>query len=228
MSERQKHGFEYEKKCFKKNPHWISNSDEYTAKWDAYDTIEEKPVSIKCIKLGSSVEFGDIFRMTSIKEDWILQVGFWSKKKNNIVEEYTIPIDVGEWKKLIGNIKVFHAAKREMAKITNEYKDDNKWKKFRTKYKKLWGDSILQPRFKRDHGNQKRLQCAIMYNNLLEHFVKREKKVDISHGVEADLTKDEFETIIKVLELSSDNGSKLPKALIKKVKKLHNDLKDVD
>tara|TARA_Y100000361_G_C11156976_1_gene344772 strand:+ start:1812 stop:2336 length:525 start_codon:yes stop_codon:yes gene_type:complete len=173
MSERQKHGFEYEKKCFKKNPHWISNSDEYTAKWDAYDTVEEKPVSIKCIQKGGSVDFGDIFRMSSINEDFILQVGFWFGKKNNIVEEYTIHISVDDWQELIGDIDIFHQAKDEMNNITNEYKDDNKWSKFRSKYKKLWGNSILQPRFKRDHKKQKRIQCGIMYNNLLENFVNK-------------------------------------------------------
>jgi hypothetical protein len=173
MAERQVHGFKYEEKCFKNNPHWNSNSDEYTAKWDAFDTIEQKPVSIKCIQLGASIDFGDIFRMSSIDEDFILQVGFWADEKDNIVEEYTINISKQEWSKIIGNIDFFHQAKKEMAEITNDYEDDPKWAAFRIKCKKQWGDSILQPRFKRDHKNQKRIQCGITYNNLIENFVNK-------------------------------------------------------
>ena len=52
----------------------------------------------------------------------------------------------------------------------DDYSDDGKWEKFRLKYKELWGDSILQPRFKRDHGIQKRLQVGITHKNLKKHF----------------------------------------------------------
>ena len=97
MAERQIHGFLYEQKCFADFPWWVSNSDEYIGKWDGYDTELEKPVSIKCIQKGASVEFGDMFRMASIDEDWILQVGFWEGEKDNIVEEYTVEIDKDDW-----------------------------------------------------------------------------------------------------------------------------------
>jgi len=170
MAERQIHGFLYEQKCFADFPWWVSNSDEYIGKWDGYDTELEKPVSIKCIQKGASVEFGDMFRMAEIDEDWILQVGFWEGEKGNIVEEYTVEIDKDEWQWLLGDVETFKKAKKEMAYISNDYSDDEKWKKFRLKYKKLWGESILQPRFKRDHGNQKRLQVGITYNNLKEYF----------------------------------------------------------
>lgn len=170
MAERQVHGFLYEEKCFADFPWWTSNSDKYTDKWDGYDTELQKPVSIKCIQKGASVEFGDMFRMASIDEDWILQVGFWEGKKTNIVEEYTVEINKDDWQTLLGDVEVFKTAKKEMDNISNDYSDDEKWKKFRLKYKKLWGDSILQPRFKRDHGKQKRLQVGITYNNLKEYF----------------------------------------------------------
>jgi hypothetical protein len=170
MAERQVHGFLYEKKCFADFPWWTSNSDKYTDKWDGYDTELQKPVSIKCIQKGASVEFGDMFRMASINEDWILQVGFWEGKKTNIVEEYTIEIDKDDWQCLISDVEVFKKTKKEMDDISNDYSDDEKWNKFRLKYKKLWGESILQPRFKRDHKKQKRIQCGITYNNLKEYF----------------------------------------------------------
>lgn len=170
MAERQIHGFLYEKKCFADFPWWTSNSDEYTNKWDGYDTELEMPVSIKCIQKGSSIDFGDIFRMATIDEDWILQVGFWQGSKTNIVEEYTIEIDKNDWQSLVGDIESFKKAKIEMSSISNDYSDDEKWKQFRLKYKTLWGSTIFQPRFKRDHKKQKRIQCGIMYNDLKEHF----------------------------------------------------------
>ena len=108
--------------------------------------------------------------MAEIDEDWILRVGFWKSEKDNIVEEYTVEVDKDDWQRLLGDVEIFKKAKKEMGYISNDYSDDEKWKKFRLKYKKLWGDSILQPRFKRDHGNQKRLQVGITYNNLKEHF----------------------------------------------------------
>jgi len=170
MAERQIHGFLYEQKCFVDFPWWTSNGDEYTAKWDGYDTRLKMPISIKCIQKGASIDFGDIFRMASIDEDWVLRVGFWEGEKTNIVEEYTIIIRKSEWQKLIGDIETFKVAKIEMNSISNDYSDDEKWEKFRLEYKMLWGDSIFQPRFKRDHKKQKRIQCGITYNNLKEYF----------------------------------------------------------
>ena len=170
MTERQKHGFLYEEKCFDDFPWWTSNSDKYTDKWDGYDTELEMPVSIKCIQKTGSVEFGDMFRMASIDEDWLLRVGFWEGETDNIIEEYTIIIKKDVWQSLLGDVESFKRAKIEMDSISNDYSDDEKWKKFRVKYKKLWGDSILQPRFKRDHGNQKRLQVGVAYNRFKEFF----------------------------------------------------------
>ena len=170
MAERQKHGFLYEEKCFAEFPWWKSNSANYTGKWDGTDTILEMPVSIKCIQKGASVEFGDMFRMAEIDEDWILQTGFWEVEKDNIVEEHTTIIEKDDWQSLLGDIESFKRAKIEMKSISNNYSDDGKWTKFRLKYKKLWGDSILQPRFKRDHGIQKRLQVGITHKNLKKHF----------------------------------------------------------
>ena len=169
MAARQDHGFKYEEKCFGDFP-WWEKSDNYTSKWDGYDTELEKPVSIKCIQKGASVEFGDMFRMADIDEDWILQVGFWEGKKDNTVEEYTIEVNKKRWSSLLGDVETFKEAKKEMKNISNDYEDDDVWEEFRVRYKKQWGDSILQPRFKRDHGNQKRLQVGITYNNLKEYF----------------------------------------------------------
>ena len=67
MAARQDHGFKYEEKCFADFP-WWEKSDNYTSKWDGYDTELEKPVSIKCIQKAASVEFGDMFRMADIDE----------------------------------------------------------------------------------------------------------------------------------------------------------------
>ena len=54
-----------------------------------------------------------------------------------------------------------------MKLITNNHSDDSKWKIFREKYTKLYGDSIISLRFKRDHKTQKRIQCGIAYKNFI-------------------------------------------------------------
>ena len=41
MAARQDHGFKYEEKCFADFP-WWEKSDNYTSKWDGYDTELEK------------------------------------------------------------------------------------------------------------------------------------------------------------------------------------------
>jgi hypothetical protein len=60
------------------------------------------------------------------------------------------------------NTQLILDMKSEMKLISNSKNDDNKWREFVKKYKKLHGkDALLQPRFKRDHKSQKRIQCAI-------------------------------------------------------------------
>ena len=57
--------------------------------------------------------------------------------------------------------------RNEMSLISNLKIDDHSWKLFRNKYSSLWNESdrLVSIRFKRDHSNQKRIQCAFSYRS---------------------------------------------------------------
>ena len=61
--------------------------------------------------------------------------------------------------------------KQELKKITNLRSDDNIWKLFIRKYRNSYPKTnLIKLRFKRDHKKQKRIQCAISYNNFISNF----------------------------------------------------------
>lgn len=172
MNERQKHGFIYEEYIINKNN--LIKENNYTSKWDGYELYKgvKTPVSVKCMKINSNIEFGDFKRQLEINEDFILYVGFWENNKQNIIEEYKILIKKDSWCKYFGNKKIIKQMLDELKTISNSYFDDNKWLKYRTKYKESYGESILSLRFKRDHKKQKRIQCAITKNNFINKVIK--------------------------------------------------------
>lgn len=172
MAERQKHGFEYEK--LKINENNLIKEGDYTSKWDTFEIYNDVriPVSIKCIGLNSSIDFGDFKRQTEVNEDFILYVGFWKGKKDNIVEEYKVYIKKDIWNIYFGDKSIIQSMLDEMKSISNNYSDDNKWKDYRNKYKELYGKSIISLRFKRDHKKQKRIQCGITKLNFINIVLK--------------------------------------------------------
>jgi hypothetical protein len=189
MSARQQHGFLYESNIIsrlnftawedyvKKYPDTHLDGG-YTSTWDAIDesangfNYRGKPVQIKCIKKGSSVDLGDIFRNASKKENFVLIVGFWEHTKENIVEEYIIHVDYNKWNNLFEWSYYDEVADWIKNKVSNCYSYDAQWKKESTHYKQLWGnDRLINPRFKRDHKNQRRIQCGISYNNFINYIV---------------------------------------------------------
>lgn len=189
--ERQKHGFIYEnnvivnrnltdwKDYIKKNPNTDSDGI-YTSTWDAIDESKRgihftgKPVQIKCIKKGASVDLGDIFRNSYKKENFDLIVGFWENSKTNIVEEYVIEVDYKKWNSLFQWNRYEELRDWITNKVSNDKSYDNQWKSECKMYKKDWGtDRIIQPRFKRDSKKQKRIQCGISYKNFIQYLVEK-------------------------------------------------------
>ena len=162
--ERQYHGFEYQKHIIDTNKYTFYNK--YTFKWDAKS--DKYNISIKTAKIKSDICFGDIKRIISTDENFILHVGFWKKYTYNILEEYKILIKKEDFKSYIGDISHFDEMFEEIKNITNDKSDDLKWKIFMKKYKTMYGKNpILSIRFKRDHKIQKRIQCSISYKNVI-------------------------------------------------------------
>ena len=174
MAERQKHGFIYEKMIsVSKN---IILSKDYQDKYDGH-TLKGFPVQIKCIKHKSCIDLGDIYRNANKKEDFYLIIGFYDKinkgRVPNIVEEYVLFIDHKKWNKLF-KFDHYDQMKHLIKTISNDNSDDNKWRKEVSRLKKIWNsiDRYVQPRFKRDHKKQKRVQCAINNKSFHSFFVK--------------------------------------------------------
>ena len=164
--ERQIHGFQYQKMVVLRES--LSEDENYTGKWDAFNKTLNLPCSVKCISQTGSIDFGDFTRQTQIQSDFILYVGFWRGSKTNIVEEYKVLINKETWLTYFGHTEIIKEMLEEMKSISNSREDDPKWKAFRLKWKDRYGDSIVSLRFKRDHKKQKRIQCGITKKNFLE------------------------------------------------------------
>ncbi len=165
MAARQEHGFKYQEKIIQEKK--LRKELKHTHKFDAYEKIKgiEYSVSIKCIKLGSGIDFGDFERQSKVDKDFILYIGFWEGNTNNIVKEYKILIKKEKWNSYFGDLSIITNLKNDLKNISNEKKDDGIWKTYRTKYKKLYGKSTITLKFKRDHKTQKRIQCGISKTN---------------------------------------------------------------
>lgn len=168
MPERQEHGFLYQEK--KRIELDLIKEENYTAEFDAYRKNDNFPYQIKTIKFGSAIDLGDYFRNSSRTQDFILIIGFWKGTKDSIVETYILKIDYIKWNSLCCFDKKIEM-RDEMKNISNNHSDDEKWKLFRTKYKKEYGNKKISLRFKRDHKEQKRIQCAINNFDFFNYFI---------------------------------------------------------
>jgi hypothetical protein len=170
--ERQSHGFVYQENCIKK--YNLIKDDNYTGEWDGY-WQNKKPVQIKTIKFGSAIDLGDYYRNKGKVENFTLFLGFWKGTESYIVEEYIFEdINKDEWNKLF-EYEFDEELKNDLRKITNNYSDDLKWKEVIRKHKSRWNNikRLVQPRFKRDHKSQKRMQCAINNSDFYKSFIEK-------------------------------------------------------
>lgn len=170
--ERQRHGFDFENFIIKKFN--LIKETKYTAEYDAY-TKDSIPVQIKLEKENSDIELADIFRNYQKSSNFILIVGFWSGQKDNIVKIYSVYFDIDCFKSNFDEelLKIF---RKFLDEITNERKDDEKWKNQILDFKKQWRNktsNFIRPRFKRDHKTQKRIQCAINNKDFLNYITMR-------------------------------------------------------
>ena len=171
--ERQVHGFEYqEKMCERYN---LLSDENYTGMWDAYrpDGI---PCVIKTFKKNSELPLSDIFKNASRDKDFYLMYGVWKDKKSNIVEEKVIFIDINKWKELFDWSHYDELNNWIKNSVSNSYDYDMTWKSEVKEWKKKWDKNrLVQPRFKRDHKTQRRIQSAVAHKNL-DMFLEYAKK----------------------------------------------------
>ena len=168
-TERQRHGFEYDKTMLSK--FGLEKSRNYTSPYDAL--CGDIGVQVKCIKYGCAIEMGDYIRNKNKKNDFLLMVGFWDGEKENVVEEDIYHVDHQEF---VSNLFYDRdlQMKSEMNLITNLHEDDDRWTDFRVRHSRRWKtfNNHIDIRFKRDHKSQKRIQCAISWKNYNKWFKK--------------------------------------------------------
>lgn len=178
MAARQQHGFDFEYLSIEKfgwtpvsrenNPHW------YTSRFDAFCPRFELPVSVKTAKERSLIELGDFRRQSNQKTDFLMCVGIWSGKTKEVHTEYLLHIPADYWIAQFENSPV-DAMLDAFEGITNSYEDDQKWTTRRKELTALWNKSSsdLNINFKRDHKNQRRVQCSISWNTFKDKLIPK-------------------------------------------------------
>ena len=183
MAERQSHGFSYQDIII--NRYGLSKIDPYTGKelkytdkWDAYYGFI--PVQIKDKKKGGNVELADLCRQSETTENFLLLVGFWEGYKTNIVEEHILYINGQDWHSQF-DLNLIKEYKNLIHEITNDKSDDKKWTESINLLRKKWKENtsyLIVPRPKRDHGSQKRIQCAINSVDFYKYFISKYEESD--------------------------------------------------
>lgn len=165
MAERNIHGKKYEKLIIERYD--LTEAAGYTDSWDATNK-DNTPYLIKTFKKGSEIPLSDIFINSNRDKDFIMVLGIWENNKSNIVEEYIVNVRIDKFKKLF-HFDYYDKMKEWIRSVSNDYSYDEIWKKECFEWKTKWGeDRIVQPRFKRDHKKQKRIQSAVTYKNIKE------------------------------------------------------------
>lgn len=176
MSERQIHGFKEEAFMREQYPLFqVDNS--YSAVWDALIRREDIiggntkqdiiPVSIKTKRINQNVEMGSFYRNSQVSKDFLLSVAFWDRTTDNIVSREFILIPSDIWLRNFPNSLILKMNNIFVDNdITNSRDDDARWKTISKQYRELWNDANtgIAIHFKRDHKNQKRVQCSIRKN----------------------------------------------------------------
>ena len=171
--ERQGHGFEYQELMCER--HNLLSDENYTGMWDAYRP-DGVPCVIKTFKRGTELPLSDIFNNVSRDKDFYLMYGVWNGKKSNIIEERVVFIDITKWRELFDWTHYDELNNWIKNLVSNSYSYDVTWKSEIKEWKERWGkDRIVQPRFKRDHKTQRRIQSAVAHKNI-EMFLEYAQK----------------------------------------------------
>jgi hypothetical protein len=169
MTARQQHGFDYENYVFQQKNY--RKSSNYIDIWDGYDH-QGTPLLLKFFKDGSELPLSDVFRNSNRRVPFRLIWATWSGNKNNIVSEGEIMVDGNKF----SDEFVFEDSdqmKNWIQNVSNDHSYDPTWKSECKYWKEKWGkDRIVQPRFKRDHKTQKRIQSAVANKNITTFFEK--------------------------------------------------------
>jgi len=174
---RQAHGFIFQSGVSSLLRLYVTAS--YTDEVDAYSIKQPDDEvmrhSFKNIQAGSSVELGDLVRNANAKRDFAMYVGFWSSFKTNIREIYVLRVRADYWRTMFPADVTPFTAERAFEGITNSRADDQKWATRQAELKALWKEAVpdsspVVVHFKRDHKDQRRVQCGMPFTGFLQVF----------------------------------------------------------
>lgn len=153
-----------------------------TSRFDGFrcakDVVEY--ISVKHIGAKNALELSDYERNARRTESITMYLGRWSVRGGQRVttEIYVMTIPAEEWRTYFpDDDRVDHFTKSTVfAGISNDRRDDKAWKSRTSMLKRAWRQQLpLTPidiRFKRDHGNQRRVQCAVPFRNFPSVFAR--------------------------------------------------------
>lgn len=169
-----------------------TKSSRAEADWDsiADDFKEYLNWNIKSMANGTDVELGDFLRISGYEKQgdslakrnirneksFMFCVSFHDNStERKVLEEYLVLMPIESWRTYLpdmeGNLEQFESMYKDLKehRLVGERTDDSeaKWAAYRKKYEKLFKDSIIKIRFKRDSKGQLRLQCAMSYSNFM-------------------------------------------------------------
>lgn len=165
--ERQRHGFAFEAGVTGALALQTPDTS-YTRAVDGWRSSAERleiATSVKCVQEGSGVDLGSLRNNAAIDGDYELIIGFWRGEKSQLVRILALSIPHELWAaQFPTDIEPF-AGPSVFGGISNDHADDAKararWKELRRCWKVEVPDSVVAPRFKRNHQVQRRVQCAL-------------------------------------------------------------------
>lgn len=177
MPEVQRHGFTFEE-WVRKQFFGGYQAASYTGHWDVPAERNEKfgnvAVSIKTAKFGSPVGFGDALRQFSIREDFLLIVGYWKQEGRNkrIVNAIATPITTHTWASLwspitLNDLRELDAAIKD--RTIGYHEARRRAQAIKTAPPFASAAITLNPKI--DSKTQRRLQCSIGFALMFDRVV---------------------------------------------------------
>jgi hypothetical protein len=177
MPEVQRHGFTFEE-WVRKQFFGGYQAPSYTGHWDVPAERNEKfggiPVSIKTAKIGTPIGFGDALRQFSIREDFLLIVGYWKQDGGNkrIVNTIAAPITTLIWGSLWAPITL-----NDLRELDSAIKDrtigyqESRRRAQAIKTAPPFTSAAITLNPKIDSKTQRRLQCSIGFALMFDRVV---------------------------------------------------------
>lgn len=178
---RQGHGIVYEHDVIERFN--LNKSLSSTSLFDAH-TQSGIPVSIKNNKAGTNYGLGGMLRQSLIDEPFILVAGCWRSSISRAKPEHEFIYffdDPCVWRENFDE-NIINEYLELIISITNNKSDDEHWRENIDRLRLKWNflfkkNPSIIPAPKRDHKNQKRLQCTMVPKNFYDFLVTNPKTV---------------------------------------------------